>query len=64
MVAREVPEMMAALEPELAKLAPADRKRAKDIESKWQAKPSALTLKVFQGFRPADILIGATPRLR
>lgn len=62
MAARDVPQMKSALEPELAKLTSDERKRAKEIEAKWQPKPTALTLKVFEGFKPAERLIGAAPR--
>jgi len=60
MAARGVPEMKAALEPELAKLTPAERKRAKTLEANWAPRPTALTLKVFQGFKPAERLAAAT----
>ncbi len=62
MVAREVPDMKAALEPELAKLTPDERKRAKELEANWQPKPTALTLKVFKGFEPAERSAAATAR--
>jgi TPR repeat protein len=60
--ARDVPEMRAAIEPELAKLAPAERKRAKELEASWQPKPTALTLRAFEGFGPAEKLAAATLR--
>ena len=61
MAARGVPEMKTALEPELAKLSPDERKRANELEAKWQPKPTALTLKAFEGFKPAERLIAAAP---
>ncbi len=59
MAARGMPEMKTAIEPELAKLTTDERKRAKELEAKWQPKPTALTLKVFEGFKPAERLIAA-----
>ena len=61
MAARDMPEMKTALGPELAKLTPDEQKRAKEIAANWQPKPTALTLKVFEGFKPAERLIGAAP---
>ena len=58
MAARAMPDMKASLEPELAKLTPEEQKRAKEIEANWQPNPTALTLKVFEGFKPAERLIG------
>jgi TPR repeat protein len=60
--ARDVPEMKAAIQTELAKLTPDERKRATELEAKWQAKPTPLTLKVFEGFKPAERLAAATAR--
>lgn len=62
MAAREVPDMNAALELELAKLTPDERKRAKKLEANWQPTPTALTLKVFKGFEPAERLAAAALR--
>jgi len=62
MAARNSPEMRTALDAELAKLTPAERKRAIAIEANWQPRPTALTLKVFAGFEPAEKLIGAAGR--
>ncbi len=59
MAARNSSEMKAALQPELAKLTPAERKRAIELEANWQPNPTALTLKVFQGFEPAERLASA-----
>jgi TPR repeat protein len=59
MAAREVPEMKAALQAELTKLPPDERKRASELEANWQPKPTALTLKVFQGFKAAETLAAA-----
>lgn len=56
MAARNSPEMKSAIALELAKLTPEEQKRARDMEAKWQPKPTALTLKVFEGFKPAERL--------
>ena len=64
MAARDAPEMKAALQPELAKLTPDERNRATELDANWQPKPTALTLKVFRGFQPAEALAAATPQVR
>jgi TPR repeat protein len=58
MAARQMPEMKPALEAELAKLTPDELKRAREIEARWIPKPAAVTLKVFEGFKPAERLAG------